>query len=139
MLIGEYEHTIDIKGRVIVPSKFREDLSDLFYLSKGLDKCLFVFSKKEWVKLQHKITSIPISKSHGLQRFFFSGAVEAIVDKQGRMLIPQVLRNFASLEKEISFIGASSRAEIWDRSRWKEISNSLTDETIKQAMDLLDL
>jgi MraZ protein len=139
MLIGEYQHSIDEKGRVIVPAKFREDLGECFYVAKGLDGCLFVFSPNEWKNLEDKIKSTPISKSRGLQRFFFSGALEVQPDKQGRILIPQLLREHANLIKEITFVGVSSRVEIWDTSRWEEANNALTEETIAQAMDLLGL
>lgn len=88
MLIGEYQHNIDAKGRVIVPAKFREDLGEHFYVTKGLDGCLFVLSAAEWKRLQDKISAMPISKSRGLQRFFFSGAAEVEPDKQGRILLP---------------------------------------------------
>ena len=139
MLIGEYQHTIDPKGRVIVPARFREDLGDSFYVTKGLDGCLFVLSPGEWTRLQEKVSAMPISKARGLQRFFFSGAVEAQPDRQGRVLLPQTLREYAKLEKDITFIGASSRAEIWDTAHWTEFNSTLTEESIAEAMDLLEL
>jgi MraZ protein len=139
MLIGEYQHNFDPKGRVIVPAKFREDLGDCFYVTKGLDGCLFVLSPAEWTRLQEKIGSMPISKSRGLQRFFFSGAVEAVPDKQGRILIPQTLRVYAGLTKDVTFIGASSRAEIWDTETWQKFNSTLTQDNIAEAMDLLQL
>lgn len=139
MLIGEYQHTIDPKGRVIVPARFREDLGDDFYVTKGLDGCLFVLSPKEWNRLQEKISAMPISKARGLQRFFFSGAVEAQPDRQGRVLLPQALRDYAQLEKDVTFIGASSRAEIWDTGRWASFNSTLTQDNIAEAMDLLEL
>jgi MraZ protein len=138
MLIGEYQHNIDPKGRVIVPSRFREDLGEHFYVTKGLDGCLFLLSTEGWQKLQEKVGSMPMSKARGLQRFFFSGAVDVEPDKQGRILIPQNLRTYASLEKDVTFIGASSRAEIWNTAKWNEFNSSLTQETIAQAMDELD-
>lgn len=138
MLIGEYQHNIDPKGRVIVPSKFREDLGDCFYITKGLDGCLFVLSPEGWNSLQGKISSMPLSKARGLQRFFFAGAVEAVPDKQGRILIPQSLRAYAGLTKEITFIGASSRAEIWDSAKWSAFNTSLTQESIAEVMDELN-
>jgi MraZ protein len=138
MLIGEYQHNIDPKGRVIVPSKFREDLGDCFYITKGLDGCLFVLSPEGWNNLQGKISSMPLSKARGLQRFFFAGAVEAVPDKQGRILIPQSLRTYAGLTKNITFIGASSRAEIWDSAKWSAFNASLTQESIAEVMDELD-
>lgn len=138
MLIGEYQHNIDPKGRVIVPSKFRDDLGEHFYITKGLDGCLFVLSSEEWAKLQTKISAMPVSKARGLQRFFFSGAVEAEPDRQGRVLVPQPLRDYAGLVKDVTFIGASSRAELWDSGRWAAFNSSLTQESIAEAMDSLD-
>ncbi len=138
MLIGEYQHNIDPKGRVIVPSRFREDLGEHFYVTKGLDGCLFVLSADGWRSLQEKVSAMPVSKARGLQRFFFSGAVEAEPDKQGRILIPQNLRAYASLERDVTFIGTSSRAEIWNTSKWNEFNASLTQDTIAEAMDELD-
>ena len=139
MLIGEYQHNIDAKGRVIVPAKFREDLGEHFYVTKGLDGCLFVLSAAEWKRLQDKISAMPISKSRGLQRFFVSGAAEVEPDKQGRILLPQHLREHAGLEKDVTVIGASSRAEIWDSARWNTFNSGLTEESIAEAMDLLEL
>lgn len=138
MLIGEYQHTIDGKGRLIVPARFREDLGERFYLTKGLDGCLFVLSAGEWDALQQKIAAMPISKARGLQRFFFAGAAEAEPDKQGRILVPQQLREYAGLEKDVTFLGASSRAEIWSASRWAAFHETLTQDSIAQAMDMLD-
>jgi MraZ protein len=139
MLIGEYQHNIDPKGRVIVPAKFREDLGDSFYITKGLDGCLFVLSLDGWTKLQEKVSAMPISKARGLQRFFFSGAVEAEPDRQGRILIPQPLRDYAGLEKDVTFIGASNRAELWNTEHWNSFNSTLTQESIAQAMDELEL
>ena len=138
MLIGEYQHNIDPKGRVFVPAKFREDLGERFYVTKGLDGCLFVLSPQEWNRLQEKIMALPISKARGLQRFFFSGAAEVEPDKQGRILIPQQLRDHAHITKDVTVIGAYSRAEIWDTESWKAFNSDLTEEKIAQAMDDLD-
>lgn len=139
MLIGEYQHNIDAKGRVIIPAKFRDDLGERFYVTKGLDGCLFVLSSLEWKRLEDKIQAMPLSKSRGLQRFFFSGAAEVEPDKQGRILLPQTLRDYAGLMKDVTFIGTSSRAEIWDSEAWSKINAELTEENIAEAMDLLDL
>lgn len=139
MLIGEYQHNIDLKGRVFVPAKYREDLGERFYVTKGLDGCLFVLSEQGWRALQEKIQSMPLSKSRGLQRFFFSGAAEAEMDKQGRILIPQPLRDHAGLVKEITFVGVSSRVEIWDTGRWNQINNQLTEDSIAEVMDELGI
>ena len=135
MLIGEYQHTIDAKNRVIVPAKFREDLGSLFYITKGLDGCLFVLSRKGWEQLQAKM---PLSKSRGLQRFFFAGAAEAEPDKQGRILIPQNLREYAELEKDVTFIGTSTRAEIWSTEKWNRMNEELTEASIVEVMDELE-
>ena len=138
MLIGEYQHTIDAKNRVIVPAKFREDLGSLFYITKGLDGCLFVLSRKGWEQLQAKIDAMPLSKSRGLQRFFFAGAAEAEPDKQGRILIPQNLREYAELEKDVTFIGTSTRAEIWSTEKWNRMNEELTEASIVEVMDVLE-
>ncbi len=139
MLIGEYQHSIDPKGRVIIPAKFREDLGECFYVTKGLDGCLFVLSPLEWRRLQEKVMAMPISKARSLQRFFFSGAAEVETDKQGRILVPQHLREHAGLTKDVTVIGASSRAEIWDSARWAAFNEDLTEEAIAEAMDELGL
>ncbi|MDD5952519.1 MAG: division/cell wall cluster transcriptional repressor MraZ [Oscillospiraceae bacterium] len=138
MLIGEYQHNIDAKNRVIVPAKFREDLGKRFYVTKGLDGCLFVIPSQGWEQLQEKIAAMPISKSRSLQRFFFAGAAEVEPDKQGRILIPQNLREYAGLEKDVTFIGTSTRAEIWSTENWNRINSELTQDNIAQAMDALD-
>ncbi|SDM72153.1 division/cell wall cluster transcriptional repressor MraZ [Acetanaerobacterium elongatum] len=137
MLMGEYEHTLDPKGRVIFPAKLREDLGDNFIIAKGLDNCLFVYPPAQWQRLQDSINALPFSKASALQRFFFSGASEAISDKQGRVLIPANLRQYAGLDKDIIIVGASVRAEIWDKTKWQEQSARLTAETIENVMDEL--
>lgn len=139
MLIGEYQHNIDAKGRVAVPTKFRDDLGMRFYITKGLDSCLFVLQQSEWEKLEEKIRQMPISKARTIQRFFFSGAAEVQPDKQGRILIPQPLREHASLNKEVTFIGTANRVEIWDSAKWTSFNSSITEESIEEAMDFLEL
>lgn len=137
MLIGQYQHNIDVKSRVIVPAKFREDLGERFYVTKGLDGCLFVLSEEGWKHLQDKIVAMPMSKARQLQRFFFSGAAEVEPDKQGRILIPQPLKEYAGIEKDVTFIGTGDRAEIWSTARWTEFNHNLTEDSIAEAMDLL--
>ena len=139
MLIGEYQHSIDPKGRVIVPSKFREDLGERFYVTKGMGKSLFVLSPKEWEKLQEQIMAMPMSKARQLQLYFFAGAAEVEPDKQGRILLPQHLRDHAGLTKDIAFVGVSRRAEIWDAESWAAFNASLTQESLAEAMDELGL
>lgn len=137
MLTGEYQHNMDPKGRVTVPSKFREDLGDCFYVCKGLDGCLFVLSQTQWDKLVEKVSAMPLSQGKGIQRFFFSGAAQVEPDKQGRILIPPKLREHAGLEKDVTVIGAAVRAEIWDTARWEAYSENQTDESIEESMNLL--
>ena len=137
MLIGQYQHNIDAKNRVIVPAKFREDLGERFYVTKGLDGCLFVLSEEGWKRLQDKIVAMPMSKARQLQRFFFSGAAEVEPDKQGRILIPQPLRDYASIEKDVTFIGTGDRAEIWSTECWTQFNDNLTEDSISEAMDAL--
>ncbi len=134
-LMGFYNHNIDAKGRMNFPTKLRELLGDSFIITKGLDECLFVYSREEWAILEEKIKAIPLSKGRVLQRFFFSGACEVEADRQGRILIPQHLREYAGLQKDIVVIGASNRAEIWDKTKWDAINENITPDMLEEAMD----
>lgn len=134
MLIGQYSHSVDAKGRMIMPAKLREDLGDRFIITRGLDRCLFVYSLSEWKVLEEKIRNLPLSKARDLQRFFFANAAEAEPDVQGRILIPQNLREYAGLTKDTVVIGSLIRAEIWDKQRWEEVCGALTPEAIEEAM-----
>lgn len=136
-LMGSFNHNIDVKGRMNFPTKLREILGDSFIVTKGLDECLFVYSKEEWAVLEEKIKAIPLSKGRVLQRFFFSGASEIESDKQGRILIPQPLREYAGLEKDIVVIGASNRAEIWDKAKWDALGGNISQDMVESAMDEL--
>lgn len=138
MLMGEYQHNMDLKGRVTVPSKFREDLGDRFYVSRGLDGCLFVFSAQQWERMMEKIAAMPLVQGKNIQRYFFSGAAEVEPDKQGRILIPQSLREHAALEKDVTVIGAATRAEIWDTTRWNEYNAQQTEEDVEASMNFLE-
>ncbi len=122
MFMGEYNHSVDVKGRTIVPAKLREGLGETFVITRGLDGCLFGYSDKEWEKFEEKMQSLPLSNqdSRKVVRFFLSGATQCEVDKQGRILIPANLREFAGLEKDIVFIGAANRIEIWNKEKWDE-------------------
>ena len=126
MFMGEYNHTIDAKGRLIVPAKFREILGDNFIVTKGLDGCLFVYPNDEWIRFEEKLKSLPLTNKNARQftRFFLAGAAACEVDKQGRILLPQALREFASLEKDVVLVGVASRIEIWSRERWDESMNT---------------
>ena len=125
-LIGTYYHVIDAKGRMNFPTKLRELLGSSFYVTKGLDAhCLAVYPAEEWERLSQKVAAIPESKGAQLKRWLFSGACEVTPDKQGRILIPQDLRMFAGLEKDIVVIGANNKAEIWDKARWDEMNQNM--------------
>ena len=139
MLRGEYQHTLDTKGRVNFPVKIRECLGERFIVTRGMDNCLFVYSGDEWRGLEDKLRALPMSKSRDIQRFFFASAVEVEPDKQGRILIPQNLRDYAQLDKDVIIIGVSERAEIWNAGLWMEKLNAMTMDNAKmeQAMDEL--
>ena len=126
LFIGEYRHGLDAKGRVIVPVKFRDGLGDKFVLTKGLDGCLFAYSKEEWANFENKIKTLPLTSkdARAFVRFFFSGAVECEIDKQGRTLIPPVLREHAELDKDLVIIGVSTRVEIWSQAKWDSYSEA---------------
>ena len=128
MCMGEYNHTVDTKGRLIVPSKFREQLGDEFVVTKGLDGCLFVYSKSEWENIEEKFRNVPLTTKDARKfaRFFFAGAASCEVDKQGRILLPVVLREYAGIEKDVVSVGVFNRVEIWDKDKWQE-SNSYDD------------
>ena len=141
MFMGEYSHTIDTKGRLIIPSKFREELGETFVVTKGLDGCLFVFSDEEWKAFEIKLKSLPLTKKNARQfaRFFVAGATPCELDKQGRILLPATLREFAGLEKDVVLTGMLNRIEIWSKEKWNE-NNSLDDvamdEIAEQMTDL---
>ncbi|NPV44966.1 division/cell wall cluster transcriptional repressor MraZ [Koleobacter methoxysyntrophicus] len=126
MFMGEYNHTVDSKGRLIIPAKFRELLGEKFVITKGLDHCLFVYPMDEWANLERKLKDLPFTQkdARAFVRFFFSGATEIELDKQGRVLIPPNLREFAKIEKDVVIIGVSSRVEIWSLDEWQSYSSS---------------
>lgn len=121
MLLGEYRHNFDTKGRVAMPAKFRETLRDGAIVTRGLDNCLFVFSSRDWETLAGKLTALPLSQanSRAFVRLMLAGAVDVSFDSQGRILIPDYLRTYAGLSKEAVIAGLYNRVEIWDRVRWE--------------------
>ena len=141
MFMGEYNHTIDAKGRLIVPSKFREILGDVFVVTKGLDGCLFVYDNEEWKLFEEKLRALPITNKEARQfvRFFLAGATEAEVDKQGRILIPNVLREFAALQKDVVLVGVGSRIEIWGKERFEDTASFDDMDEIAEHMAELGL
>ncbi len=140
MFMGEYQHTVDEKGRMIIPAKFREELGESFVLTRGLDKCIFGYPMTEWEVLEEKMKSLPFTKkdARAFTRFFFSGATECQLDKQGRVNIAGTLRQYAGLEKECVVIGVSNRLEIWDKAVWEEYFNASEDSFSEIAESMMD-
>lgn len=138
MFIGEYEHSLDNKGRIIIPSKFREKLGDEFVVTKGLDNCLFVYPKAEWSILEEKLKTLPLTNkdARAFIRFFFAGASACSLDKQGRVTIPGNLRKYSKLDKEAVIIGVSTRMEVWDKAEWENYNNdeNLSYDSISEKM-----
>lgn len=139
MLIGEYNHNIDTKGRLIIPSKFREELGDNFIITKGFDNCLFVFPENEWKAFGDKLAQLPMSQKNAraMTRFFFGSAVEGDLDKQGRVLLSSALRSHAGLEKEVVLVGTRNRVEIWDKARW-DADNAENCENMEEITENLN-
>ena len=137
MFMGEYNHTVDAKGRLIVPSKFREQLGNEFVVTKGFDSCLFVYDNTEWTEMEKKLTALPVTNASArkLNRFFLASATTCEVDKQGRILIPSVLREYTGIEKDAVLVGMGSHLEIWSKDRWLG-ANSFDDiEEIAESME----
>lgn len=139
MLTGEYFHNIDPKGRMNFPSKLREELGERFYITRWLDDCLVVFSEGEWEIICEKIKSQSFSRSRDIQRYLFANASVMEPDKQGRILIPQNLRERAGLVKDVAIIGVLNRAEIWDKERWIEKSGEMDADLFDDKMMELDI
>lgn len=142
MFMGQFQHSLDHKGRLIIPAKFRETLGPVFVLTKGLDSCLFAYSHNEWALLEQKLKSLPFTHkdSRAFIRLFFSGAVEAELDKQGRILIPSHLREHAHIDKDVMVLGVSNRVEIWSLEQWdsysKEAAQSYEEIAEKLELDI---
>ena len=141
MFVGEYQHTLDPKGRLILPVKFREAFSDGLVLTKGFENCIFVFSRAEWPKVEDKFRSLALLKKQArmLSRFFFSGTAEEIPDKQGRVMIPAGLRDHAGLEKEIVVIGVANRLEIWSQNGWNDYCAGAQESYEEIAEEMADI
>ena len=141
MLIGEYEHTIDTKGRLSMPSKLRRDMGEAFIVTKGLDGCLFAFSQEEWKNFETKLKALPLSdkNARNFVRFFLAGATECEIDKQGRFLIPSNLREAGKLEKEAVIIGVGTRLEIWNKDIWNSKDEEISADEIAENMTMLGI
>ena len=126
MFYGEYLHSIDRKGRLILPAKFREvaksNFIEKFFVTRGLDKCLFMFSEEEWRSQEAKFKAISFTKQEArtFNRIYFSGAGEVVPDRQGRILLPQYLKDFAEIKKDVIIVGVSNRIEVWSKDKWQE-------------------
>jgi MraZ protein len=141
MFIGEYKHNLDIKGRLAIPAKFREKFSPGAIITRGLDNCLFVFGAKEWETLAQKLTALPLSQanSRAFVRLMLAGAMDVEIDGQGRILIPDYLRKYASLKKEAVIAGLYSRVEVWDKDNWekyKQKTESASEEIAEKLGEL---
>lgn len=140
MFMGEYHHNIDDKARIVLPSKFREELGDAFVVTRGLEGCLFVYSKEEWINIVSKLRELPFTKkdARAFLRFFLSGAVECQTDKQGRVALPTPLVNYANIKKECVVIGVNDRLEIWSEDAFNDYFNQNIDNISDLAEDLFD-
>jgi len=143
VLIGEYEHSLDVKGRLIMPAKLREDMGEKFIITKGLDGCLFGFSQNEWLSFEEKLKTLPLTNKNARDfvRFFLSGATECEIDKQGRFLIASNLREYANMEKDVVIIGVGTRLEIWNRDKWKSYNSdeNISADEIAENMTMLGI
>ncbi|MBQ1335869.1 MAG: division/cell wall cluster transcriptional repressor MraZ [Selenomonadaceae bacterium] len=141
MLMGEYMHTIDTKGRVIMPADFRTELGETFFVTKGLDNCLFIYGQAEWEALSAKLRQLPLAKpeARAFVRFFFAGARMMECDKQGRFLVPGNLRSYANLKKDVVLTGVMNRAELWDKESWTKYSDEVNPAVTEIAGNLADL
>lgn len=145
MFYGEFEHSIDRKGRLILPAKFREvaknQFVEKFFVTRGLDKCLFMFAEEEWRSQENKFKNMPFTKqqSRNFNRLLFSGAQEISFDKQGRILLPQYLKDFADIKKDVMIVGVSNRIEIWAKDLWRDFyanSRQSFEEIAEKLMDV---
>ena len=143
VFIGEYEHSVDAKGRVIMPAKLRDGIGEKFILTKGLDGCLFAYSQTEWTNFEEKLKTLPLTNKNARDfvRFFLSGATECEIDKQGRFLIAGNLREYAKLEKDTVIIGVGTRIEIWDKEKWKSYNSdeNISADEIAENMTMLGI
>ncbi|MBI4972180.1 MAG: division/cell wall cluster transcriptional repressor MraZ [Candidatus Omnitrophica bacterium] len=144
MFYGEYEHSIDKKGRLIVPARFREIFkerySEKFYVTRGLDRCLFLFAEDDWKQQEKKFKELPFTREEArkFNRLYFSGACEVICDVQGRILVPQYLLDYAGIQEEVMIVGVSDRVEIWSKAKWQQFFGSSIDSFETLAEKLLD-
>lgn len=144
MFYGEYQHSIDRKGRLIMPSRFREaakgNFIEKFFVTRGLDKCLFMFAEEEWRLQEQKFKSVSFTKQESriFNRLYFSGTVEVLPDRQGRILLPQYLKDFAEIKKDVMVVGVSNRIELWAQEKWVEFYGNWRQSFEEIAEKLID-
>lgn len=143
MFIGEYRHTLDNKNRVIMPAKFREQIGGAFVMTKGLDNCLFIYPMNEWKNIEEKLKGLPMTSkdARAFVRFFFAGATECEIDKQGRTLVPNNLKEFARIDKDVVIIGVSTRIELWSLEEWNKFNTdaNISYEDVAEKMSQLGI
>ncbi|MGN0479652.1 MAG: division/cell wall cluster transcriptional repressor MraZ [Hominenteromicrobium sp.] len=139
MLMGEYQHNMDAKGRVTIPSKYREELGERFYVSRGLDGCLTLYSEEQWQKRVEQINACPEAQAKNIRRFAFASTEAVVPDKQGRILISPSLRAHAGLVKDVTVIGVGLTAEIWDTERWQKYNEEMSSESLLADMTALQI
>ena len=141
MFYGQNRHAIDPKGRIIFPTKYREELGEFFYITRGLSNCLFVYPENEWKKLEDQLRSLPMSSAGNIQRFFFNNTEKVSCDKQGRVLLAGHLKDYANLKKDIVIAGVSNRLEIWDAEEFDNMNNldNMNVDEITAQMETLGL
>lgn len=141
MFMGEFHHALDPKGRVFIPAKLRDTLGEKCVVTRGLDQCLFVYTESEWASVERKLKQLPMTQSdaRAFVRFFFSGAVNIDLDKQGRVMLPVNLREYASLDKDAVIIGVSSRIEIWSKEMWEKYMTNAAESFEAIAEKIVDL
>ncbi len=143
MFIGQYTHNLDEKGRLAVPKKFREVLAEGAVVTRGLDNCLFLYTNKEWEKLAEKLANLPFSQANtrAFARLMLAGAMEVSIDKQGRIIVPEYLRTFGNLSKEVIVAGLYNRLELWDKETWETYTtkNEAASNKIAEQMSELGI
>lgn len=140
MFLGEFQHSLDPKGRITIPSRFREELGERFIATKGLDNCIFIYPMEEWKNLETKLRALPFTRGdvRSFVRFFFSGAAELDADKQGRVLLPLNLREYAQVDRDVVIIGVGSRLEIWAGDKWAQYNRTAGSSFEEVAENLVD-
>ena len=139
MLMGEYQHNMDAKGRVTIPAKYRDALGETFYVSKGLDGCLTLYSEAQWTLRVERINACPEAQAKNIRRFVFAATEQVTPDKQGRILISPALRTHAGLTKDVIVIGVGLTAEIWDTERWQKYNEAMSSAEIEADMEALQI